>query len=225
MVRLCATVPEPVVMRRDGLPRPGFRDPRRNLWCWHCRKDIPDTNPECGTCLWRTCSCGACRQPIHRDSRGRIGTCPAEVSRFGDLFLGWTETFDGMPIVWPSRPERAAGSAVRSWLDSIERDLGIRIRLRDTQGYHKTFGLRLEVPGSIDLIADARIPVLLRGASNLSGDKNVIIERAGGGRVTFVLGEGVFSRVDGVTREDHAIRDAVALEQLESRGRGLGDPE
>ena len=85
--------------------------------------------------------------------------------------------------------------------------------------------MRLEVPNSIDVIADARIPVLLRGASNLSGDKNVIIERADGGRVTFVLGEGIFSRVDGVNREDLAIRDAVALEQLESRGRGLGDPE
>lgn len=198
-----------------------FGPERRDLHCWWCRKSIPDENPECNICWWRTCSCGACRQPTHLDSRGRMGPCPVEVLRFGDLFLDWTETFEGVPIEWPSRAERAAGPAVQSWLAGIEEELGIHIRLRDTTGYHESFGLRLEVPANVSLMTDPRIPVLLRGASNLSGHRNVIVERAGGGRLTFVLGEGVFSRVDGIRHDNLALTDAAAFEQLEAQRRGL----
>lgn len=198
-----------------------FGSDRTDLGCWHCRHSIPDDNPDCPTCWWRLCSCGACRQPIHRDTRGRIGPCPAEIIRLGAVLRAWSKTFDGQEIQWPTAAELQAGSEVRLWLAGISDEVRLRVRLLTTSGFHPAFGLRLQVPLNIRLLEDRRVPAILRGASNISGGRNVIVETEGGDRLTFVLGDGLFGRIQGGEYENTALQDAAALELLEHEGSAI----
>lgn len=195
---------------------PLFGRDRTDLGCWLCRRSIPDENPECSTCWWRRCGCGACRQPIHRDTRGRVGPCPEEVKRLGSILRIWAKTFDGQPLDWPTTAEEAAGAAIRNWLADVSSDLGVRIRLLDSKAYHPAFGLRLQVPTSLSLLHDPRVPALLRGASNMSGLRDVMVERPDGDRVSFVLGEGTFCLIGGSRHEAPGLRTPEALEALEA---------
>lgn len=198
-----------------------FGRDRTDLGCWHCKSSIPDDNPECATCWWRVCGCGACRQPTHIDTRKRIGPCPEEVERLGLALRMWPRTFLDKPIDWPTSAELNAGPLVKEWLARLSGQLGIRIRLLDTDGFHPNFGLRLEVPASVNMLDDVRMASILRAASNLSGHRDLMIERPAGDRMTFVLGEGLFARVQGQTFSAPHINGAHALEDIESRGVGL----
>lgn len=65
------------------------------------------------------------------------------------------------------------------------------------------------------------MPSLLRRASDVAGQSGVILETAGGDRLTFVIGEGVFGRINGTTYEAEALRDSADLEKLEASGLPL----
>ena len=77
------------------------------------------------------------------------------------------------------------------------------------------------MPVNVRLLEDRRVPTILRGASNISGGRNVIIETEGGDRLTFVLGDGLFGRVQGGEYENIALQDAASLEELERRGSAI----
>jgi hypothetical protein len=202
--------------------QPQFGRDRKDLYCWHCWKPIPDQNEECGVCLWRICGCGACRQPTHMDTRGRIGPCPVEVEKLGLLLRDWDRTFDGEELHWPTAAELAVRPEVRQWIGAIGEKLGLRLLILDRSQYHSAFGLRLQLDSDIDFNRDPRIPPLLRGASNVSGASGVIVESRSGTRLSFVPGMGVFMKVGGRSFSDETLTDASALEGLEVTQRPLG---
>jgi hypothetical protein len=133
----------------------------------------------------------------------------------------WPQTFLGKPIDWPTSAELNAGALVREWLARLGSQLGIRMRLLDTRGFHPNFGLRLQVPVTVSIVDDVRIAAILRAASNLSGHRDLMIEHPGGDRLTFVLGQGLFARIDGQMYSAAHINGAHALEDIESNGLSL----
>jgi hypothetical protein len=133
----------------------------------------------------------------------------------------WPTTFLGEAIEWPSLAELAAGMAVRQWLAAMSRELRVRLRLLDRQGLHPSFGIRVLVPRSVDLLQDPRIPIVLRGASNVSGNRDAIAEDEEGNRLTLVLGEGLYGRIHDRRYDFKSTGNPDELERLERSGQGL----
>lgn len=137
-----------------------IRGCQTDLGCWYCRQSIPDDNPECPTCWWRICSCGACRQPNHPDTRGRIGPCPEAVQRLGFVLHQWSRTFDGAAYFFARKAGYGAGDFVGG-LGQV--DFSPKNRLWHKIGFvtpgKSTPNARLqEVKAATHLIAEAIIP-------------------------------------------------------------------
>lgn len=199
-----------------------FGRDRKDLGCWSCKKPIPDENADCPLCWWRTCACGACRQPWHVDARGRIGPCSEEVARLGLLLRNWPTTFDGISIPWPSPAELSAGPAVKQWVQAMSKSLDLPLQILESRGFHSGFGLRLGIPRHVDFHTDSRLPVLIQSAANLTATRGVIVEHSDDDRLTFVPGEGVFLKQGVLQYENPLLKDAAAFEELELAGAPLG---
>jgi hypothetical protein len=133
----------------------------------------------------------------------------------------WPQTFDGHALTWITTSGHAVDPQIVAWIGNIGIELKVDLRILDRAGHHPGFGLRIQVPATLDLLDDARMPSLLRRASDVAGQSGVILETAGGDRLTFVIGEGVFGRINGTTYEAEALRDSADLEKLEASGLPL----
>jgi len=138
------------------------------------------------------------------------------------LLRAWSQTFDGHPLSWTTTSGRAVEPQIVAWIGNVATELHLALRILDRAGHHPGFGLRLEVPATLDLLGDTRMPSLLRHASEVTGHSGVILEAVGGDLLTFVIGEGVFARIDGKAYQAEALRETADLESLEASGRGLG---
>lgn len=122
----------------------------------------------------------------------------------------------------PTAAELAVRPEIRHWIGAVGERLGLSLLILETSQYHDVFGLRLQLDGDIDLNRDPRIPALLRGASNVSGARGVILESRSGTRLSFVPGMGVFMKVGDRSFGDETVTDASSLEGLELTKRPFG---